>query len=150
MDLLDKDLLELLQKDARMTITELSKKLSMSRPSITERLLRLQEQGIIEGFSARVSPGKVGRDTLLIIQLSDLKVSVNEFEEMIAKDSDIVECHRVTGQISYYIKAAVHGMDGLRYLVDRLMPYGNVATSIVLTSPVKFRPILPNSDNVNK
>jgi Lrp/AsnC family transcriptional regulator, leucine-responsive regulatory protein len=146
MDKIDIDLLEFLQKDARMTISELSKKLALSRPSITERLHRLQEQGIIEGFAARISPAKIGRDTILIIQISDLKVSANEFEEMIAKEADVIECHRVTGHIGYFIKAAVTGMDGLRLLVDRLMPFGNVYTSIVLTSPVTFRPILPKPE----
>ncbi|MCI2256314.1 Lrp/AsnC family transcriptional regulator [Domibacillus sp. PGB-M46] len=146
MDKIDIDLLALLQEDARMTISELSKKLALSRPSITERLHRLQEQGVIEGFAARVSPAKIGRDTLLIIQISDLKVSANEFEEMIAGDLDVIECHRVTGHFGYFIKAAVDGMDSLRLLVDRLMPYGNVHTSIILTSPVTFRPILPKPE----
>lgn len=146
MDKIDNDLLELLQQDARMTISELSKKLALSRPSITERLHRLQERGIIEGFTARVSPEKIGRGTILIIQISDLKVSANEFEEMIIGDVDVIECHRVTGHIGYFIKAAVSEMDDLRLLVDRLMPFGNVYTSIVLTSPVTFRPILPKSE----
>jgi Lrp/AsnC family transcriptional regulator, leucine-responsive regulatory protein len=146
MDKIDIDLLSLLQEDARITISDLSKKLALSRPSITERLHRLQEQGVIEGFSARVSPAKIGRDTLLIIQVGDLKVSANEFEEMIAKDLDIIECHRVTGHVGYFIKAAVSGMDSLRLLVDRLMPFGNVNTSIILTSPVTFRPILPKME----
>lgn len=55
MDEIDVSLLELLQKDGRITISELSKKLALSRPSISERMYRLQEKGIIEGFSARVS-----------------------------------------------------------------------------------------------
>lgn len=143
MDKIDIDLLGFLQEDARMTISELSKRLVLSRPSVTERLHRLQEQGIIEGFSARVSPAKIGRDTLLIIQISELKVSVNEFEKMIVGEVDVIECHRVTGHIGYFIKAAVSGMEGLRLLVDRLMPFGTIYTSIVLTSPVSFRPILP-------
>ncbi|GAA3326193.1 hypothetical protein GCM10020331_061090 [Ectobacillus funiculus] len=106
MDQIDIDLLHLLQENARMTVSELSKKLSLSRPSITERLLRLQERGVIEGFSARISPAKIGKDTLLIIQVSDLKVSINEFEKMIAEDSDIIECHRVTGHIGYFYESS--------------------------------------------
>lgn len=145
MDMVDRNILEYLQEDARLTISELSKKLALSRPSVTERLHRLQEQGIIEGFAARVSPAKIGRDTLLIVQISDLKVSAKEFEEMIARDADVLECHRVTGHIGYFIKAAVPGMNGLRLLVDRLMPYGNLYTSVVLASPVTFRPLLPET-----
>lgn len=143
MDQIDIQLIELLQQDARMTISELSKKLALSRPSVTERFQRLQEQGVIEGFTTRISPAAVGRNILLIVQISELKVSAYDFEAMIVNDPDIIECHRVTGQIGYFIKAAVPGMDSLRFLVDRLIPYGNVNTSIVLTSPVPSRPITP-------
>lgn len=126
-----------------MTVSELSKRLSLSRPSLSERLLRLQEREVITGFSAKVSPAAVGRGTLLMIQISDLKVSAQEFEQRITEDPDVLECHRVTGPIGYILKAAVEGMDGLRLMVDRLMVFGNVNTSVVLTSPVSDRHILP-------
>jgi Lrp/AsnC family leucine-responsive transcriptional regulator len=146
MDQLDIRLLELLQVDGRMTISELSKNLSLSRPSVTERLNRLQEKGVIEGFSARVCPKAIGRDVIVFIQLSELKTSsYTEFEKWIMQDPDIIECHRLTGAVSYLLKAAVTGMDHLSKLIDRLTPYGNVNTSIVLSSPVSFRCITPTA-----
>lgn len=143
MDHIDARLLTLLQEDARMTISDLSKQLSLSRPSVTERLHRLQERGVIQGFTAIVSPAAIGRSILLMIQISDLKVSASEWEKMIVQEEDVIECHRVTGEIGYMIKAAVDGMEGLRQLVDRLMVYSYVNTSVVLTSPVERRHVLP-------
>ncbi|WP_053372866.1 Lrp/AsnC family transcriptional regulator [Paenibacillus sp. FJAT-27812] len=143
MDQLDRALLRLLQEDGRMTVSELSKRLALSRPSISERLLRLQERGIITGFGARVSAAAVGRNIQLIIQMSELKVFPMEFEKRIMNDEDIIECHRVTGTVSYILKAAVTGMDALSELVERLMPFGNVNTSVILSSPVMNRTILP-------
>lgn len=61
MDKMDRDILKLLQENARMTISELSKELSLSRPSMSERLLRLQEKGIIENFTTRVSLKKLAK-----------------------------------------------------------------------------------------
>jgi Lrp/AsnC family leucine-responsive transcriptional regulator len=146
MDQLDIRLIELLQIDGRITLSELSKKLSLSRPSITERLKRLQDKGIIEGFSARISLKAIGRDVIVFIQVSEIKMfSYTEFEKWIMQDPDIVECHRLTGSVSYLLKAAVTGMDHLSKLIDRLTPYGNVNTSIVLSSPVAFRCITPNA-----
>jgi Lrp/AsnC family leucine-responsive transcriptional regulator len=146
MDQLDIRLIELLQMDGRITLSELSKKLSLSRPSITERLKRLQDKGIIEGFSARISLKAIGRDVIVFIQVSEIKMfSYTEFEKWIMQDPDIVECHRLTGSVSYLLKAAVTGMDHLSKLIDRLTPYGNVNTSIVLSSPVAFRCITPNA-----
>ncbi|WP_066365454.1 Lrp/AsnC family transcriptional regulator [Neobacillus fumarioli] len=147
MDQIDICLLKLLQENARMTISELSKRLSLSRPSVTERLNRLQEKGIIDGFSARICPKKIGRDVVVYIQLSEIKMcSYTDFEEWIKKDPDIVECHRLTGPVSYLLKAAVAGMDHLSSLIDRLTPYGNVNTSIVLSSPISFRCITPHTN----
>jgi len=148
MDKIDISLLKILQEDARITVSELSKQLALSRPSVAERLHRLQERGIIEGFSARVSPAALGRNTLLIIQISDLKIPAQQWENMIAEEKDVLECHRVTGHIGYVIKAAVNGMDGLRALVDRLMNYSNyVNTSVILTSPVSYRLIVPTEES---
>ncbi|RED51941.1 Lrp/AsnC family transcriptional regulator [Cohnella lupini] len=143
MDKIDISLIKWLQEDGRMTVSDLSKKLSLSRPSISERLLRLQEKGIIEGFNARVSPAAIGRTVQLIIQVSELKVSPQEFERRIKDDEDIIECHRVTGIVSHMIKAAVTSMDDLSKLVERLLPYGNVNTSVILSSPVLNRTLLP-------
>jgi Lrp/AsnC family leucine-responsive transcriptional regulator len=98
MDAMDARLLELLQEDSRMKISELSKKLNLSRPSVSERMNRLRDSGIIEGYSARVSLRALGRDTMLIIHLRSLKVSPRIFEAKIEKDQDILECHRVTGR----------------------------------------------------
>ncbi|MFD2611720.1 Lrp/AsnC family transcriptional regulator [Paenibacillus gansuensis] len=143
MDATDLQLLLLLQKDGRMTVSELSKQLRLSRPSVTERLHRLQERGIIEGFTATVSPDAVGRGTLLFIQISELKVTPLVFEKAAASLPVVLECHRVTGHIGYILKAAVAGMEELRILVERLMPYGTLQTSIVLASPVGARPVVP-------
>ncbi|WP_298788422.1 Lrp/AsnC family transcriptional regulator [uncultured Marinococcus sp.] len=145
MDHIDIEMLELLQEDGRISVSDLSKKLNLSRPSVSERMMRLQERGIIDHFSAVVSPEAVGRDTLLMIQVSELKDTIPRFEKMIAEDTRVLECHRVTGEVSYFIKAAVEGMDSLRELVDTLISYGNINTSIVLKSPVERRKILPEN-----
>ncbi|GIN98745.1 AsnC family transcriptional regulator [Siminovitchia terrae] len=146
MDQVDINLIRLLQSDGRMSISEMSKKLALSRPSVAERLKRLQERGIIEGFFAQVSPSAVGRKLLVMIELSEIRVSLTEFEQMIAHEPDVLECHKATGHVHYYIKAAFNGMDELTQLIERLIPYGNTRTSIILDSPVARRVILPSEE----
>lgn len=143
MDTLDIHLLKLLQEDGRITVSELSKILRLSRPSVSERLIRLKDQGVIVGFSARIPPAGVGRGMLLFIQISQLRVHHLEFEKHVQNQPLILECHRVTGTVSYMIKAAVSGMGSLQKLVDQLTPFGTINSSIVLSSPVAFRPLLP-------
>jgi Lrp/AsnC family transcriptional regulator, leucine-responsive regulatory protein len=143
MDALDVRMLKLLQENGRITVSQLSQVLLLSRPSVSERLNRLQEQGVIAGFGARVPPAGVGRSMLLFILISQLRVNSNEFEKQIKTQPYILECHRVTGSVSYLLKAAVSGMESLQKLVDQLIPFGTVNTSIVLSSPVPYRPVLP-------
>ncbi|HEX7064362.1 MAG TPA: Lrp/AsnC family transcriptional regulator [Bacillales bacterium] len=147
MDPIDRKILELLQEDSRMPIIQLSKELHLSRPSVNERLRRLQDHGIIQGFTARIAPEAIGRRTIVIIQMGNLKIKCRRFEEMIQEETDVLECHRVTGTNSYFMKAAVASMKDLEAFVDRLIPYGQVTTSVVLSSPVPYRTMLPPEEN---
>lgn len=151
MDNTDIQLLKILQEDGRITLSDLSKELSLSRPSVSERLSRLREQGIITRIGAKISPAAVGRDVLLFINVSALNVGYDEFEKMIFEHPDIIECHRLTGVVNYLLKAAVDDMDHLNRLIDGLIPYGSINTSIVLKSLVEDKVILPSvNDNENK
>src|SRR5690606_26969458 len=147
MDETDIKLLKILQEDGRITLSELSKKLALSRPSVTERLNRLKEKGIINKISATVSPEKIGRNILLYIHVSELSVSYSHFEKMTAEHPDIFECHRLTGEMHYLLKAAVKDMDHLNKLIDYLIKFGIIHTSIVLKSPISNKKILPIDEN---
>ncbi|KKB35959.1 Lrp/AsnC family transcriptional regulator [Bacillus thermotolerans] len=146
MDEIDIQLLKILQEDGRITLSDLSKKLSLSRPSVAERFTRLMEKGIIDKISAKVSPPSVGRHILLFIQVSEVSVPYEKFEQMTAEHPDIIECHRVTGKVNYLMKAAVNDMEHLTRLVDYLIPYGIINTSIVLKSPVPEKIMLPTEE----
>jgi Lrp/AsnC family transcriptional regulator, leucine-responsive regulatory protein len=141
LDKTDAELINLLQENSRITISDLSRKLSLSRPSIQERMVKLQEKHIVQEFTARISLPAIGRNILLFIQLGSLKQSASIAENVIASDPDILECHRVTGQADYIIKAAVRDMEGMRQLVDRLMPLGDVNASISILPLVPYRHI---------
>lgn len=146
----DIKLLELLQRNSRVTISELSKQLALSRPSVSERLQRLQEKGIIEEFTTRISLRAIGLETLLFIQVSELKKMPKEFEEEIKKENSIIECHRVTGTTNYILKAATSGMSKMSELIDRLILFGSLTTSIVLSSPIPYRIILPEEEETEE
>lgn len=146
MDELDIKIIKLLQLDGRMSVSDLSKELVLSRPSVSERLKRLQENGIIEGFTAIVPPSAVGRKLLIMIELSELRVSQHEFEEVVSKEKNVLECYRATGHVHYYIKAALNEMDELTELIEHLIPYGSTKTSILLATPVVDKVVLPNGE----
>ncbi|MDL2417963.1 Lrp/AsnC family transcriptional regulator [Bacillus tropicus] len=142
MDEIDKKITLLLQEDARMTITEMTEHLHLSRPSVTERLKRLQDTGIIEKYTARISLDAVGKSIQAFLRIENLKIPCKKFEEKIYVEYRILECHRVTGESSYYLKVAVHSMKELEELIDIVIPFGTVKTSMILSSPIPYRSVI--------
>ncbi|MBE7098699.1 Lrp/AsnC family transcriptional regulator [Bacillus cereus] len=141
MDEIDKKITLLLQEDARMTITEMTEHLHLSRPSVTERLKRLQDTGILEKYTARISLDAVGKSIQVFLRIENLKIPCKKFEEKIYTEYRILECHRVTGESSYYLRVAVHSMKELEELIDIVIPFGTVKTSMILSSPIPYRPV---------
>ena len=142
MDEIDKKITLLLQEDARMTITEMTEHLHLSRPSVTERLKRLQDAGIIEKYTARISLDIIGKSIQAFLRIENLKIPCKKFEEKIYEEQRILECHRVTGESSYYLKVAVHSMKELEELIDIVIPFGTVKTSMILSSPRPDRSVI--------
>ncbi len=93
MDEIDKKITLLLQEDARMTITEMTEHLHLSRPSVTERLKRLQDAGIIEKYTARIPLDVIGKSLQAFLRIENLKIPCKKFEEKIYEEHRILECH---------------------------------------------------------
>ncbi|MBH8599258.1 MULTISPECIES: Lrp/AsnC family transcriptional regulator [unclassified Thermoactinomyces] len=125
MDEIDIKILERLQQNGRISFSQLARELHLSSPRIAERKL------------------------LIIIQAGELKVPCGEFEKKIKEEPAILECHRVTGSDSYFMKVAVPSMKELEQLVDKFTPISRFCTSVVLSSPVTGRIILPPEDVEN-
>jgi Lrp/AsnC family leucine-responsive transcriptional regulator len=110
---------------------------------VTERLNRLKERGVIEGISARLSYPKIGKSVTVFIQVSEVTVPYATFEKFVEENPHIIECHRITGSISYMMKAVVRDMQHLQSLIDELVPYGTLNTSLVIKSPVPYKKVEP-------
>ncbi|HFK1428858.1 Lrp/AsnC family transcriptional regulator [Bacillus paranthracis] len=144
MDKIDRKIIEFLQIDGRMTVLQLSKELNLSRPAINERIKKLQDSNVIQGFTTKISPEAIGKEIIVMIEVNNVKVECHKFEELIQDEYDIVECHRITGQSSYIMKAIVPNMKRVRELIDRLIPFAQLNTSVVLSSPIQNRLLLPD------
>lgn len=94
MDEIDKKITLLLQEDARMTITEMTEHLHLSRPSVTERLKRLQDTGIIEKYTARISLDAVGKSIQAFLRIENLKIPCKNLRRKSTKNieySNVIE-----------------------------------------------------------
>ncbi len=139
LDDLDHRLLDLLQRDGRATQLELSRAVGLSQPAVAERIRKLEERGVITGYTARVDATKLGKDITAFIGVS---VEHPKYFESFAKKvlalPDILECHRVAGQDSYILKvktANTRSLDSLLVETLRTIPgVTRTQTTIVLSS----------------
>lgn len=139
-DPLDLEILSLLRDDGRMTFTDLAQRVGLTGPSVADRVRRLEGQGIIRGFSARLDPAALGLTLTAFIAISlSTSASTSAFLDDIGRLPQIVECHHIAGQEDYLLKVHVAGTRGLEQLIsDSLKAIPGVIatrTTVVLSTP---------------
>ena len=138
MDEKDKLILSLLQKDGRMTASEMAEKVDLSVPAVTERIRKLMEGGVLKEFRAVLDAKKVGYDVTAYILL-DMSSS-NSYGDMVqyAQDNDeVLECHSITGEGSHILKVRPHDTSSLESLLRNIQSWPGVIrthTMIVMST----------------
>ena len=127
-------MLEILQDDGRISVSELGRKIGLSQPATSERLKRMEERGIIKGYRAVIDPASVGLGMIAIIRLRTtheyIKTCLKQFSEM----PQVIEVLRLTGEDCFHLKVIVPSPAALESIVDSVARYGSVTTAIVLRS----------------
>jgi len=130
----DLQISEALQLNARAPLAKLGRQIGLSQPSMSERVKRLEEDGIIEGYGARVNYRALGLGMMAIIRLRTTHEHIKTCLKRFAEIPNIVEVHRVTGEDCFVLKVLVPSPEDLEAIVDRIAGYGAVTTSLVLRS----------------
>lgn len=143
LDATDWRLLETLQQNGRASYTELARMVAMSPSAVTERVRRLEETGVIAGYSAVVDTERVGLPILAFIRLRYPTSNYKPFHDLISVVPEIIEAHHVTGEDCFMLKVAARSMRHLESVAGRVAGLGSVTTTIVYSSPLPRRPIQP-------
>ncbi|MET8755235.1 Lrp/AsnC family transcriptional regulator [Streptomyces sp. NPDC004667] len=142
-DATDWRILAALQEDGRASFTELARTVSMSASAVTERVRRLEEAGIITGYTAVVDHEKLGKAILALVRLRYPHGNYKPFHDFLAATPDILEAHHVTGDDCFVLKVAARSMAHLEEVTGRISGLGAVTTSVVYSSPLARRPLSP-------
>jgi Lrp/AsnC family leucine-responsive transcriptional regulator len=134
-------ILQELQENARLSFSELGQRVGLTAPAVAERVRRLEDAGIIRGYYAEIDLTKIGHTITAIIRISTPGELCSRFTTIAKSIPEIMECNRVTGTDSFIAKVAVSSVEHLEALIDRLEAYGQLTTSIILSTPVKRRVI---------
>lgn len=133
-DRTDWRIIGLLQKNARMTNTEIGKIVGLSQPAVTARIQTLEAAGVIEAYAARINPSALGMEITAIIRLRTTHEKIAECLKTFEQIPEILEANRITGEDCFIVKASFYRMPRLEEVIDCLARFGSVTTSLVLAS----------------
>lgn len=142
MDEIDKTLLALLQKNARMQLKQLAPHVFLSPPAVAARIEKLEQSGIITGYHASIDPEKLGYPIMAFIELTMAPEMKGEFIEFIEKEKNVTECYHVAGAYSMLIKAVYPTPTQLDAFVGSLQRFGKTQTQVVFSTVIKPREII--------
>ncbi len=132
-------ILKELQLDARLSYSELGRRVGLSTPAVAERVRNLESAGVIAGYRTEIDLTKVGLPILAHIRINAVGDVLARITTAVQAMPEVLECHRGTGADSFIMKVSVASVEHLEALIDKLTPFGTTSTSIVLSSPVSRR-----------
>ena len=123
-DRIDRKILNLLQADGRIATVDLAEKVGLSPTSTSDRMKRLQREGYITGFGARLDPRRIGLELLVFVEVSLDKTTPDVFEKFAAavrRAPEVLECHMVAGGFDYLVKTRVADMAAYRRFLGEIL-----------------------------
>lgn len=134
-------LLRLLQENARLPFRQIGEAIGLTAPAVAERVRRMEDVGILRGYHADVDLAKAGLPIIAFVHLTINGAQKLRFRTVVEDMLEVVECHCVTGNETFILKVAVASVPHLEHLLMDLTNYGEVRTSVVLSTQVARRVI---------
>ena len=151
-DQIDRQIVSLLQTDARLSNTALAEKVGLTTSTVHERVKKLEKKGIIKGYVAVVDAEALGKPIMAFIRLTvgsastDYLESKNSVVSICQAEPDVLECHAVAGEDCYILKVRAPSPGDLEKLIERIRCNAQVSrttTSIVLSTPKETTQVMP-------
>jgi len=147
-DATDAKLVNVLADNSRTSIADLARLVNLSAPAVAERMKRLEEAGVIEGYTLSINPKALGLPIAAWLRIRPLPGQLAKVADLLRGLPEVVECDRITGDDCFMARAQVTSIEALEKLIDQILPYATTNTSIIQSSPVRRRVFL-NSEPVD-
>ncbi|MFD0366768.1 Lrp/AsnC family transcriptional regulator [Streptomyces sp. NPDC059071] len=139
LDDVDWAIIEQLQQEARLSLSELGRRVNLGPSATTERVRNLEALGVITGYHAQVDLTKVGYPVLAVVRLKYPGNRHQPLRRLLSERREILECLRTTGDDCYTLKVAATSMEHLETLMDELAGFGSTTTSVVYSRTLPYR-----------
>jgi Lrp/AsnC family transcriptional regulator, leucine-responsive regulatory protein len=142
LDPVDLRLLDALHRDGRASYAELGRAVGLSPSAVADRVRRLEESGVITGYTCEIDPDKLGLAIAALVRLRYPNANYRPFHQLLATTPEIVEAHHVTGEDCFVLTVRARSMRHLEEVTGRIGGLGGVTTSVVYSSPLPRRSAL--------
>ena len=142
-DSLNEKILKCLQENARLSNAEIGRQVGVSSPAVSERIKKMEDLGIIEGYKTIVSPFEIGYQLKAIITLRAFMGKLKPFLEKVKTYDEVINCYRITGDENIVMEVVLKNQKHLETFIDQLISYGESKTQIVLSRVVKQKAVVP-------
>lgn len=132
LDDLSRHILKELAQDARLSTTEIGRRVGLSAPAVADRIQKMEQLGFIKGYRTLIDFEKMGFTIRAFIAFRATRLSHHEAVSMIDARPEVVDWHAVTGNICMFIKVAVETSKELELFIEHLGNYGETTTSLIL------------------
>jgi Lrp/AsnC family transcriptional regulator, leucine-responsive regulatory protein len=137
LDNLDKRILKELQLNARISVSEIGRRVGLSTPAVTERISKLEQENFIHGYQTKVNYCKLGFPIKVFIHFRSISLKHADIMKMIDAIPEVVEWHTITGDSCALLKVVVATTEELERVIEHLNKFGDTKTSIILSSNVE-------------
>lgn len=134
-------ILECLQLNARESFVSIGKKVGLTPPAVAERVKKMEDLGIIEGYKTVVSHSKIGLQLRAIVALRAFVGKLKPFLNKVDSFEEVVNCYRITGNENIIMEVVLKDQFHLEQFIDKLITYGETRTHIILSNVISNVPI---------
>ena len=149
LDRIDLKILDILQREGRISVTELAERISLSATPCSDRIKRMEREGVISGYHARVNPAALGKNLLVFLEIK-LSAKSGDVFDKVKKEllyvPEVMECHLVSGDFDYLVKARLTEMNEYRRRLGEILkrlPASAESRSYVVMEEIKETLYLP-------
>ena len=133
-DYIDRAIIKELKKDSRLSFAEIGRYVGLSPSSIRERVLKMEDSGIIKKFSIELDEKLLGNDLEVIILVNVFHGKLKLFLKVIPQISEIRRAYRITGNHNIHLNLILRNQIHLQDIIDKIMPYGDTETMLILSN----------------
>jgi Lrp/AsnC family leucine-responsive transcriptional regulator len=145
LDRVDHAILAELQRDGRVSVADLARRVSLSASSTADRLRRLADGGVLTGYTALLDPEALGYPIAAFVRLKYPTGNYKPFHDLLDATPEVIEAHHVTGDDCFILKLLARSMSDLERLAGKIAGLGAITTSVVYSSPLPRRPLTPSA-----